>query len=854
MHAPRRVKARVTILLGVAVLAVFLGLTVSARGRDRSAQAPAVSWLGLVGGPRAAVPVGQRMIVLLKTPSLGQRLAKARFATEAQERAWTSSAYAAQQQVLTTLAAEGITVHPDFTYSRVVDGFAASLDGRAVALLDLDPEVSGVYPVRAAYPASVSETLLASKAFGAGSGHRPFAELPGYNGRGVTIALLDTGVDEAHPFLRGRVLPGVDIVNDDGAATARANPQDPAQIERHGTELAGILAGVDGPGGLHGVAWGATVLPIRVAGWQPAADGRELVYARSDQLIAGLERAVDPNDDGDSHDAVRVALVGVAEPYAAFTEGPEAQAVQGALDLNTVVVAPAGNDGGAGPSFGSVAGPAGAAGALAVAATDSRVRLPQTRVVLRRGLDVIFDGSLPLLGSIVPTHSLTLGVATPRATRGLAGATSADFFDAHGFSLVAGRAVVAPVGADPEATTVAASRAGAAAVVLYGSSLPPGALPIDEDETAPVVVVPTAAALELLAARRAGIDVGIALGHGQADANGGRGLVAGFSSQGLAFDGSIKPNIAAPGVAIATAEPGSASDGSALYGAVNGTSGAAATVAGAAALLAQMRPALDGPALQSLLVGYAQPGGAPATEVGAGTFRLGASAVGEVAAQPTTLGFGIWGGPRWHATRTVVVRNVSTRRLQISLSAVAQGDSEALHFNVVPDQVNLRVGRAVAVKVTVTAVSAPRARLVTGVLQVAPSGSETLRVPWALSFRRSTASLLPHVSLSESSFKPSDTSPAVLTMQAGTVVHDDGLQIQPVSRLDILLYTASGRFAGVLGRLRNLLPGSYSFGITGRGPSSAPLPPGRYQLRFVAWPTLPLAAEPSRAQVSFRIE
>src|SRR5207245_6523629 len=97
-----------------------------------------------------------------------------------------------------------------------------------------------------------------------------------------------------------------------------------------------------------------TVLPIRVAGWQQAADGTARVYGRSDQLIAGLDRAVDPNGDGDAHDAVRVALVGVAEPYAAFTDGPEAIAVQGALDLNTLVVTPAGNDGIAGPTFGSV--------------------------------------------------------------------------------------------------------------------------------------------------------------------------------------------------------------------------------------------------------------------------------------------------------------------------------------------------------------------------------------------------------------------------------------------------------------------------------------------------------------------
>jgi len=69
------------------------------------------------------------MIVVLNTPSVAQRLAKAKYATEAQERSWTSQAYAAQQQVLTTLATLGVTVHPDFSYSRVLDGFAAPLDG-----------------------------------------------------------------------------------------------------------------------------------------------------------------------------------------------------------------------------------------------------------------------------------------------------------------------------------------------------------------------------------------------------------------------------------------------------------------------------------------------------------------------------------------------------------------------------------------------------------------------------------------------------------------------------------------------------------------------------------------------------
>jgi hypothetical protein len=847
-----RVPPRSVLLLAVAALTIALGaLVVTAGGRNATTAATApVSWLGLVGEPRAQVPLDDRMIVVLKTPSVAQRVHEAHGATETQERAWAALANAAQKGVLLQLAALGVTVKPDFYYYRVLDGFSAQLDPRAVALLDAMPEVQGVYPVRAAFPASVSSTMLAKPEFSAASGHRPDATLPGYDGLGVTIALLDTGVDLADPYLGAHVLAGLDVVDHGDDATAHANPQDARQLERHGTELAGILVGRGGPGGLHGVAPGATVLPIRVAGWQPDAAGKDLVYARSDQLIAGLDRAVDPNGDGDAHDAVRVALVGVAEPYAAFADSPEAQAVQGALDLNTVVVAPAGNDGGAGPAFGSVAGPAGAPAALAVAATDARVSLPRVRVVLRRGLDVILDEKLPLLGAAEPPHRLVLRVAAPRQARTLSDA----FFDAHGLSLVAGRAVVAPIGRAPEDTVDAASQAGAAAVVLYGPAVPAGGLRLSDQATAPTVVVPTAAAAELLAAQRAGISVGIAIGDAHQEANPAHGLVAGFSSQGLAYDSGVKPNLAAPGVAIATSEPGQASDGSPLYGTVNGTSAAAATVAGAAALLAQMRPALDGPALASLLAGYAQQGDAPAAAVGAGVLRLGASAVGELASTPTSLGFGIWQGKRWHATRWVTVRNVSSRRLQVTVDPVADRDSESIGFTVTPQRFTLKAGAARRVKIRVVASSAPPDRLVTGQVQVEAAGSQTLRIPWALLFKEERGSLLSHVALSKSAFKASDTDPAILTLQAGAIVRDAGVQVEPVRRLDILLYTAAGKYVGVMARLRDLLPGAYSFGITGRGPSSVQLPAGRYELRFAAWPTLPLDAKPTRAQIPFTIQ
>src|SRR5262249_28651618 len=119
--------------------------------------------------------------------------------------------------------------------------------------------------------------------------------LGGYDGDGVTIALLDTGVDIASPFLHGHVLRGIDVLGGHASAAARRSPADQAEIERHGTEMAGLLVGAGGPEGAAGIAAGATLLPIRVAGWQREATGRYAVYARSDQILAGIERAVDPN-------------------------------------------------------------------------------------------------------------------------------------------------------------------------------------------------------------------------------------------------------------------------------------------------------------------------------------------------------------------------------------------------------------------------------------------------------------------------------------------------------------------------------------------------------------------------------
>jgi minor extracellular serine protease Vpr len=490
------------------------------------------------------------VLVVLRAPSMAQRVAmNGGVATQRKERTWTRSALAAQRQLLTELSTRGIRPQVQFSYTRVLNGFSAPLDARAIAVLERRPEVAGVYPVRVAYPASVSSELLA-KGLAGGASSLPSLRLPGFDGRGVTIALLDSGVDRAHPYLRRHVLPGVDVVGGDPEVKAALDPDGTGRREHHGTEMAGILAGA------RGIAPGASVLPIRVAGWQRDQTGGWAVYARTDQLIAGLERAVDPNLDGDAHDAARIALVGAAVSYAAFTDSPEARAITGALQLDTLVVAPVGNDGPAGPGYGSVSSPGGAPAALTAGAADLRENAEEVPVSVRVGLGLVLDRRLPLAGAVPSAHPRELELATPRHGTG---PTIDRFFDERGHSLVAGRAALIHGGGDPVAAIQDAAHAGATAVVVYGTQLPAGGIGADESVDVPVVSVPLRIAQAALSAIARDEHPTISIGMPSVVRNDGDGEIAPFSSRGLAFDGRVKPDVAAPGVALVTSEPRSTS-------------------------------------------------------------------------------------------------------------------------------------------------------------------------------------------------------------------------------------------------------------------------------------------------------
>jgi type VII secretion-associated serine protease mycosin len=95
-------------------------------------------------------------------------------------------------------------------------------------------------------------------------------------GAGVVVAVIDTGLDAAHPDLAGRVLPEIDLLPEVTPAPEQNG---------HGTRVASLIAGSLNGGGMAGVAPQATILPISAL--DPAGYGDSSTVARA--IIAAAD-------------------------------------------------------------------------------------------------------------------------------------------------------------------------------------------------------------------------------------------------------------------------------------------------------------------------------------------------------------------------------------------------------------------------------------------------------------------------------------------------------------------------------------------------------------------------------------
>ncbi|GAB0134139.1 subtilisin-like protease [Epichloe bromicola] len=167
----------------------------------------------------------------------------------------------------------------------------------------------------------------------------------GYTGKGVHLAVIDTGIDYGHPGLGAcygtgcLITNGYDLVGDafDGVNNTIPVPDDdPMDCAGHGTHVAGIVAATDSKLGFTGGAPGVTLGAYRVFGCNGSTT--------SDVLIAAMNRAY--------IDGANIITMSIGGPNG-WKENAWAVAASRIADKGVIVAISAGNDGKQGIFFAS---------------------------------------------------------------------------------------------------------------------------------------------------------------------------------------------------------------------------------------------------------------------------------------------------------------------------------------------------------------------------------------------------------------------------------------------------------------------------------------------------------------------
>ncbi len=207
-------------------------------------------------------------------------------------------------------------------------------------------------------------------------------------GEGITVAVIDTGIDTTHPELAARILDSIDV------SGFGLSP------DRHGTAIAGIIAAESGNGiGSYGVAPAAKILAIKAC--EP--ENRSGLSARcwSSTLAKALDAAL-------TRDVaiINMSLGGPEDPLVA-------RLLDKAAELGVLVVASAGNDGpDAPPPF-----PASHPTVMAITAVDANNK-PYARAVRGKFIDLAAPGveiAVPAPGETYPAQLSGTSMATAYA-------------------------------------------------------------------------------------------------------------------------------------------------------------------------------------------------------------------------------------------------------------------------------------------------------------------------------------------------------------------------------------------------------------------------------------------------------
>ena len=468
----------------------------------------------------------------------------------------------------------------------------------------------------------------------------------GFDGTGVRVAVLDSGIDYTHKNLGGagtaaayeaawgtlpstpskgttrdglfptaKVVDGFDFVGEVWPNGDRTEDNDPIDFEGHGTHVADIIAGQSADGTHKGVAPGAKLVAVKVC--SPVAPSCNGIA-----LIKGMDFSLDPNGDGDISDAVDIINMSLGSSYGQIEDDLSAASAN-AVALGVTVVASAGNSADRPFITGS---PASTPGVISVA---------QTQVPTAAAFPLVISAPANLAGSYPNTATLDWAPIGNGATGSVKTALQAGGADnlacvplpagslAGQIALIDRGACSISIKVDNAAKAgatgalIALVAAGDAITFSFGGG----------DTFVPSLVIQQSLGNAIKARLNAAVPVTASISANNAVAL--VGSMVGSSSRGPnVSQGWIKPEIGAPGASVsAVATTG---DGQGAFG---GTSGAAPMVAGAAALLLSANPSLSPMQVKALLMNSAEttiftnpatlPGVlAPITRIGAGEVRV----------------------------------------------------------------------------------------------------------------------------------------------------------------------------------------------------------------------------------------
>ena len=552
----------------------------------------------------------------------------------------------------------------------------AEVDARSLAELSRDPAVLKISPV-VDYQLDLSETVP----FIGGTA----VQAMGAKGAGVTVAVLDSGIDYTHAALGGpgtklayenaygtklkhekntkindaykgkklyptaKVVGGWDFVGElwTGATGTPPLAQDPDPIPcgpgaikeacdgSHGTHVADIIAGK------LGVAPGAKLLAVKVC-------SSITTSCSGVALIQGMDFALDPNGDGSTADAADIINMSLGSPYGPAPDDDLSAAVQTATDAGTLVVASAGNSGDKPFVVGS---PSSAPAALSVA---------ETAVPSSTGFAMLLSTG----GAFTPREAVFQSWSKPLTAADAQTNVAIQYGDGAGGNLdgcaafaagsLAGKVVLVDRGTCAFTLKITNIAGGGGVIGVIGLITPGD--PFDGSFSAPdcpnaicestvgyMVSQATSTAMKSPSAR---VTFDPANGIPLVE------TVVGSSSRGPSnLLNLIKPEIGAPGASV-SAVAGSGT-GTASFG---GTSGAAPMVAGSAALLQGAFPTRGPLEIKAVLINTAETelmnrpslfggGIAAITRIGGGEVRVDRAYASPIAAwvegdQTAALGFG----------------------------------------------------------------------------------------------------------------------------------------------------------------------------------------------------------------------